>query len=192
MPIPHWEDDHEIWDTLYLAGVPFPGLAMVKVKGVGQNVDRKKGTGTDGETHTFQGSKAPDIDITVRFWTRKHWIEIQRLLPLIRPVPGKRTPTPLDAQHPTLSLWSVPGITILEFDGPDEDSEKGVKVLHIKAVEFRKPPENKKKSATSTADKSNGNTEYYEKAPHKVKPYNADDGTVTLVRSKPSKTNTAP
>lgn len=191
MPIPHWEDDHEIWDTLYLLGAPMPGLASVKVGGVGQNVDRKKGTGTDGETHTFQGGKAPDVDITIRFWTRDHWIEMQRIIPLIRPVPGKKTPAPMDAQHPTLSFWSVPGITILDIGGPDDDSEKGVKVLHIKAVEFRKPPVNKKKSATKTPDKTEVGSQYYQ-APHKRKTLVVDDGTVTLTKSKPSKTNTAP
>jgi hypothetical protein len=145
VPWPH--DDPSSWDTLYLGG-QWPGLAVVKVKG-GQKIDRKKGAGAHGETITFQGKKAADVDIVVRVWqaTPDQWSWMQAMIALIEPIAGKADPTPYDIAHPATSVRHISSVAVEDIEGPDWDAATGFMSVHIKAIEYLPPP---KANATAT------------------------------------------
>lgn len=168
-------DDPGSWDTLYLGGT-WPGLATVKIKG-GQKIDRKSAKGSHGETITYQGRKASDIDITIRIWqsTPDEFSWLQEMIALIEPIPGKKDPTPFDIYHPVCAIRHVTSVAIEEIDGPDWDGEKGFMTISIKAIEYVPPPP---QPATVTPKGAVGTTQW-----QATTPQSASDGDTTSTNS---------
>lgn len=67
---PFWEDDPDLWDTVYLANVALPGLARVTATH-GRKLDSKSPAGSDGATITDKGFKPATVEITLRIWTKE-------------------------------------------------------------------------------------------------------------------------
>lgn len=135
MTVPHWHDAPEVWDTLTLNGRPWPGVARVKVKR-GRKWDRKEAGGANGETQTFKGVKAADVDITLRVH-RNDWDAVQVELEYIEPFVGKGKVDPVSIGHAVASVRKVADIQLEEIEGPD-NGDDGVATFQIKAFEFTK------------------------------------------------------
>lgn len=140
-------DEHRFWSGGTISGVDLPGLVQVKVSRA-NTWDRKIAKGAHGETQTFNGRKAADIDITIRVWTQEQWDSLQsEIIPMLEPQTGKETPKPLDLVHPGAAARNVKAILIDSVAGPDP-KDSGIYEMAIRAFEYA--PVNKS-NASGTA-----------------------------------------
>ncbi|XXX79174.1 hypothetical protein WMF30_10410 [Sorangium sp. So ce134] len=155
--IPWPETQPGAWDTLFLAGRVFPGLALVKVKG-GQKIDRKDAPGSDGETTVQQGEKAKDVDIVHRMWLPKQWDEYEECFLLIEPVVEKRRPVDIVTSQTAFRL--ITSVIIEEIDGPNWEQDKRWMEFRYKCIEHKPPPPKNttKKNEASNAGPNAGVT----------------------------------
>jgi hypothetical protein len=141
--------ESRFWSGGTLNGVELPGIVRVRVSRA-NNWDRKTAKGSHGETQTFNGKKAADIDITIRVWTEDQWnVLATEILPLLEPQAGKETPKPLDIIHPTAVTRNVKALLVDSVAGPD--IQDGYGEVQIKAFEYLAPSTN---NATGTAQGS--------------------------------------
>lgn len=137
--LPHWHDDPEVFDALFLAGQRIPGVVTVKVSRK-VKIDKKSPKGKNKATITKQGVEAAEIDITIRLLSPEDFEEMKALMPLIEPVADKKTTgndDALDIAHWATWMRNVEAIIIEDTDGPE--LKDGIFELHIKAVEFERP-----------------------------------------------------
>lgn len=87
-----------IWDKVFFASVPTPGVAEVDAKRE-RKVDEKDAPGSDGATVTIHGVKPADITIKLLIWTPDQKKAMDELLPLIMTPPYK-TVTTSKTLHP--------------------------------------------------------------------------------------------
>lgn len=144
--IPSWDDVPELWETLEANGQVLPGVVRARVKR-GRKWDRKDQAGAHGETQTFKGVKAADVDLTWRF-VAADWPRVQELLELFDPPAEKDTPKPIDVMSATLVARRVSHIQSEDVDGPDETSD-GIFEIKIKGFEFFEKPSTKNGSGTA-------------------------------------------
>lgn len=146
--------EHRFWSGGSVNGVDLPGLVRVRISR-GNTWDRKIAKGAHGETQTFNGRKAADVDITIRVWTAEDWTRLEtEILPLLEPQVGKETPKPLDLVHPVASSRGVKAILVDSVAGPDPN-DNGIYEVQIKAFEYA--PVNKS-NGTGTAKGKPGQT----------------------------------
>jgi hypothetical protein len=146
--VPWPTDSSDEWDTLYLGGTVFPGLATVKVTG-GQKIDTKDAPGSDGESTTQQGEKAKVVTIALRMWLSEQWEAYDDAHQIVEPVIGKRVP--VDIASAAASFRNVGAVLIEDVEGPDWAADKQWMQFTYKCKEHKPPP---KKSATKKNDAS--------------------------------------
>lgn len=137
--LPHWHDDPDVFDALFLAGQRIPGVATVKVSRK-VKIDKKSPKGKNKAVVTKQGVEAAEIDIVIRLLSAEDFEEMKVLMPLVEPVPDKNTAgadDALDIAHWATWMRNVEAIIIEDTDGPE--LKDGIFELHIKAVEFERP-----------------------------------------------------
>lgn len=133
-----WVDEDVVWDTLFIDGEEWPGLATVTVKR-GNRWDRKVAKGSHGETQTYTGASNADLVIKLRIWTTDHFVAMRDLLPTIEPEPGKEDGSkPHDILHPVAEIRKVKAFIVLDVDGPKPDRE-GTWAFTISGAEYRQP-----------------------------------------------------
>lgn len=127
--------EHRFWSGGSMNGIDLPGLVRVRISR-GNTWDRKIAKGAHGETQTFNGRKAADVDITIRVWTAEDWTRLEtEILPLLEPQTGKETPKPLDLVHPVASARGVKAVLVDSVAGPDPN-DNGIYEVQIKAFEY--------------------------------------------------------
>lgn len=136
------------WDTLYLGGTVFPGLATVKVAG-GQKIDKKDAPGSDGESTTQQGEKAKVLNVVVRMWLPEQWEAYDDAHQIVEPVIGKRVP--VDIANAAASFRNVGAVLIEDVEGPNWDAKQTIMEMVYKCTEHKPPA---KKSATKKNEAS--------------------------------------
>lgn len=137
--LPHWHDDPEAFDALFLAGQQIPGVAQVKVSRK-VKIDKKSPKGKNKATITKQGVEAAEVQITIRLLDAADFEAIKELMPLLEPVADKKTTgsdDALDIAHWATWMRNIESIVIEEVDGPELND--GIFELKIKAVEFERP-----------------------------------------------------
>lgn len=137
--LPHWHDDPDVYDALFLAGRRVPGVATVKITRK-VKIDKKSAKGKNKAVITKQGVEAADIDITIRLLEREEFEEMKALMPLIEPVPDAKTAgadDALDIAHWATWMRNIEAIVIEETVGPELND--GIFELKIKAIEFERP-----------------------------------------------------
>ena len=77
-----WEDDPDLWDTVFFAGVALPGLARVTATH-GRKLDSKSPAGSDGATITDKGYKPSIVEITLRIWEREQFEQWKIIAPTL-------------------------------------------------------------------------------------------------------------
>ncbi len=144
------------WDYVTIefpnSGVPnqTPGICTVSVRR-GRKVDRKKSSGTDGETLTFTGITNADIEIAITIWTPEQLDILTDLWRLIQPPPGKGVPQAFDIKHPQFVINQVKSCVFVDSIGLENGSVAKTKTFVIKAVEYLPPGP---KGATVSPDRA--------------------------------------
>ncbi len=144
------------WDYVTIefpnSGVPnqTPGLCTVSVRR-GRKVDRKKSSGSDGETLTFTGISNADIEISITIWTPEQLDILIDLWKVIQPPPGKGVPQAFDIKHPQFLINQVKSCVFVDSIGLENGSVSKTKTFVIKAVEYL--PASKRKT-TKTPDRA--------------------------------------
>lgn len=144
------------WDYVTIefpnSGVPnqTPGICTVSVRR-GRKLDRKKSSGSDGETLTFTGVNNADIEIAVTIWTPEQLDILIDLWKILQPPSGKGVPQAFDVKHPQFVINQVKSCVFVDSIGMEQGPVHKSKTFTIKAVEYL-PPSSKK--ATSTPRKA--------------------------------------
>lgn len=88
-----WDDDPELWDTVYLAGSALPGVASV-TGGHGRKLDVKSAPGSNGARIVDKGYEPAKIEIALRMWTKEQllaWYSLAPTLTFRREPPASRS-----------------------------------------------------------------------------------------------------
>jgi hypothetical protein len=136
--LPHWDDDSDAWDTVFLAGRQMPGVATIKVSRK-VKLDKKSAKGKNKAKVTKQGQEAASVTITLKMISRDDKRSLYEALPLIEPVADKEKATDqdaLDISSYATHFRSIRAIIVEEVEGPE--LVDGFLTLVIKAVEFHK------------------------------------------------------
>lgn len=77
-----WDDDPELWDTVYLAGLALPGVASV-TGGHGRKLDVKSAPGRNGARIVDKGYEPAKVEIALRMWTKEQLLAWYRVAPTL-------------------------------------------------------------------------------------------------------------
>lgn len=137
-PLPHWEDEPEVWDACFLGGNQLPGVCRVEVTRKWK-IDKKSAKGKNGATTTLQGSEPADVTIVCTVLSREDVSELWRLVPLLEPYRGgaKNNDFAFDIASPATTWRDIKAIVIESMEGPK--LVDGILTLTIKAVEYCPP-----------------------------------------------------
>lgn len=146
-----WSDEPLVWDTLFVDGEEWPGIAAVRVKR-GNKVERKPEKGAVGETQTFGGVNNADVQILIRFASSDEFVRLRDdFMPKLEPEPGKKDLAPHDISHPVADFRKVKSFIVLDVDGPFP-ADEGQWQITIDAAEFRKPAPKPPGNANGSGD----------------------------------------
>lgn len=104
-----WDNTAQLrteWNTFYVDGEPWPGIAWV-TSTRHQGVDLKESPGSDGATLTNCGSKPAEVAVRVQLWTPEHLASWARIVPTMEARPGHPRTTPFSAGHPSLTMHRI-------------------------------------------------------------------------------------
>jgi hypothetical protein len=143
-------------DATGLGSTFTPGICRVTVS-KGRTVDKKKSSGTDGDTLTISGINSAEGEIQVMLWTPEQWEWWKHIWPIMSPPQGKH-PTDgttvkttvgkgtakifvqaYDVQHPKFAMHGIKSVVFLHGNGPDDGWVTGAKFFTAKWVEYIEP-----------------------------------------------------
>jgi len=137
--LPHWEDDPDLYDTLFLGGEQIVGICTVKVSRK-VKIDKKSAKGKNKAVVTKQGVEPAEVTITVRVLDRADFKKLQSQMELFEPLTKWKEDShgdALDIAHWATKMRGIEAIIVESADGPE--LKDGILELTIKAVEFKKP-----------------------------------------------------
>jgi hypothetical protein len=138
-PLPHWHDEPDAYDVVFLGGEQLPGIAHWKPIKRDLKSDTKSPKGTHKGPTTHQGYKPAEIEFTLEVLERDEWDELLAWVDRLEPPPGKEKDVPVAwdiASWPTHAR-NIEAIGNIRLDGPE--LRNGIMVLTIKATEFDRP-----------------------------------------------------
>jgi hypothetical protein len=141
-------------ETLGVSGKT-PGICNVSVRR-GRKIDRKKSSGTDGETITFTGISNAEIEIAITIWTPEQLDVLTKMWAVLQPAAGKKNPGAWDVSHPQFGVNQVKSAMFVDSVGLENGSEKKTKTFVIKAIEYL--PAGKKATVTPKKAQARDNT----------------------------------
>jgi hypothetical protein len=152
------------YDTCQLGASQLPGLCKVTISSKKRRVQQKKSNGADGATPTFRGIEVAQGKIDVVCWTPGQFAEMDRLLPIIYPNPGKdiNRLSALDISNPKTQHRGIRAIIVEDVAGPDDGPVKGSMVWSLKWVEYQPTS---KKPAVKTPTGAVATTKAFQPAP---------------------------
>lgn len=156
--LPHWEDEPDLYDSLFLGGQRMPGICTVEIERK-VKIDKKSPKGKNKATLTKQGVEAAEVSINIRVLDRDDALSLYGLMDLLEPVPDKEKATAedaLDIVHWAATYRKIEAIVIESTKGPV--LKDGILSLDIKAIEFSKPKPAAKGTGTGGAGAGNGTT----------------------------------
>lgn len=137
--LPHWHDEPDVYDALFLAGQRIPGVVTVdisrKVK-----IDKKSPKGKHKGTITKQGLEPAELSIEIQVLDPADVETLRGQMNLLEPVPDTDKATAddaLDITHWTTAWRGIEAIVVEDLKGPE--LVNGILVLKLKALEFDKP-----------------------------------------------------
>jgi hypothetical protein len=148
MPIPHWFEDSNAWDTLTLGPHQMPGIWTVDGP-IKRAIDVKKSKGQDGARLKDEGQEPGGFDIVGKLVSKEDWDKLQVIMPDLHPkkLGGEREATAID--HPATSLIGIEFIYINEIYTPTIDN--GILMVRMHAFQWTKTPPVKKKQKNQPA-----------------------------------------
>ena len=131
-------DAPEVWDTLVLGGVSWPGLAKVTVSRANK-WDEKKAKGENSAEREYTGTEPANVKIVVRIWDVYQYQELlSECLPIVEPDEGNTRKDPLDISHAVTIARKVGQVTIDSVSGPDDNGDQTWS-FSVDATEYRAP-----------------------------------------------------
>ena len=104
MPLPYWDDDPALWNTLYIDEWVWRDTAVDFDGDMGHDWDVQKAPGADGAPATNKGYEPCKPKLTWTLYTREHWGMYQEMLGVAQPKPGKTAPIVVEVSHPLISV----------------------------------------------------------------------------------------
>ncbi len=143
LPEAPWTTTRQFWDHIELNGKEVPGIATVEIERANK-VDKKKAKGQHGGDKVYSGSEWAKVKIGIRILTKEAFdVFRQTILPMLEPVPGKKTPDVISIRHAVAEVRNVSAITIDKVEGPD--IRDGAMEWQIDATEHSKASTEKAK-----------------------------------------------
>lgn len=130
-------------DVIVLAGVPSPGVAVVRGADSPRDWDVQKGYGLTGATTIFTGQGLAKFDVDIFCWESLHfqaWKLFSKLTLENPPIGGR--PTSMFIQHPQLNdpPLSIGQVVITNVTQWEQDPDgSGMWSRTISFLEYRKP-----------------------------------------------------
>lgn len=146
MPVPHWDDAPDVWDTLVLGAVTMPGVSRFDITRE-LKIDEKDAKGKQGAKLTVQGVKNAEGTITNQVATVEELAALEEALKTLEPKAGKGDPVPFDVVHPIATLRGLQSVLITKVSGPK--LEAGIMTTTLSWKQFDAP----KKPATAGGGK---------------------------------------
>lgn len=137
--LPHWHDEPDAYDAVFLGGERLPGIAHWKPIKREPKSDTKSPKGTNKGPTTHQGYKPAEIEFTLSVLDPDEWEELQAWVERLEPPPGKVKDAVLAwdiASWPT-QVRGIEAIGDLRLEGPE--LRDGIMVLTIRGKEFDPP-----------------------------------------------------
>ena len=156
---PFWYNtfDPLAWDTVWLGGELFPGIASVTGSGLKRKVDVKKPKGSDGASLRDEGMEPAKLEIELVIYNKTGWEDLQGKLPIITPRKKGGLRTPLSIVHPLTRILGINNIYIDSIPIPDFDKTDGFLTVRFTAIEWfpaPKPVRAGKGAGTSGSNKN--------------------------------------
>lgn len=134
-----WAEFSDVWDTLYLGGKEWPGIAKVTVTRANK-WDEKKAKGSNNADRTYTGTEPAKIKIELRFWNAadQYDVLVSECLPIVEPEDEKKRKDPLDISHAVTQARKVAKVTVDSVSGPDDNGDQ-TWTFTIEASEYKAP-----------------------------------------------------
>lgn len=134
-----WAEFSDVWDTLYLGGKEWPGIAKVTVTRANK-WDEKKAKGSNNADRTYTGTEPAKVKIELRFWNAadQYDVLVSECLPIVEPEDEKKRKDPLDISHAVTQARKVAKVTIDSVSGPDDNGDQ-TWTFTIEASEYKAP-----------------------------------------------------
>jgi len=149
--LPHWEDEPDLYDALFLGGEQIVGICTVKISRK-VKIDKKSAKGKNKAVVTKQGVEPAEVTISIRVLDRADFQKFQSQMELFEPLTKWKDDShgdALDIAHWATKMRGIEAIIVESADGPE--LKDGILEMSIKAVEFHKP-----KTATGTGGGGGG------------------------------------
>lgn len=103
-------DDAAIYDEVAFG--PPPGVWVFQGKvdidgAVEYKLDTKQAPGKDGAKHTYQGYLAAKVNVGIMLHDEASLRAFEAMLKVLRPLPGKTIPPPIEIHHPWLDAYGL-------------------------------------------------------------------------------------
>ena len=148
-------DNPELYDTVYIGGLPNPGICKIGAIKRKNTWDVKKGKGTLGATITFVGRDPISFTIEFQLWTPDHFTAWGSYRKQFEFDPTKKGVTAIGLFHPLLSDLGINAV-VCESIGAFENKGKNLWVVEVGLLEYFPPP---KAAASGTPTGSKNNTD---------------------------------
>jgi hypothetical protein len=126
-----------IWDVVYIAGQPCPGVAEVNLK-LGTMLDRRQKKGQKKSRPLDCGAKPSEANITITLHAGQ-FEEFSAKFAALLFAPAKTSAqNPINIGHPSLEVWNLDLFTIQDLEQPHPS--KGLMKISFKAVEWSPEP----------------------------------------------------
>lgn len=145
-----WAEFSDVWDTLFLGGKEWPGIASIVVTRANK-WDEKKAKGSNQAERQYTGTDPASVKITLRFWNSAEHYDalVSECLPLVEPQDEKKRKEPLEISHAVTQARRVSKVTIDSVSGPDDNGDQTWS-FSIDATEYRAPTTIKSGTGTGT------------------------------------------
>ncbi len=150
------ERDVSDWDTIYLAGVRWPGIASVEGKGITRRIDIKRTKGSDGARLKDEGNDPAEFIINLLIYKHGDWVELQSLLPTVSPRRPGGPRSPIGVIYPSLQVLGITtcyikGVPVFALDKTTQQL-----TVTLQAIEWiPRPKKLKKGSGTKNGKATN-------------------------------------
>ncbi len=140
------------WDSVYIAGVKWPGLASVEGKGIARRLDVKRSKGSDGARIVDQGNDPAEFSIKILVYKKEDWVELQRLLPTVSPRRPGGPRSPIGIVYPSLQVLGVSTCYIKQVPVFELDKATQQMTVILQAIEWIPRPKKLKKGSGTTRE----------------------------------------
>jgi hypothetical protein len=126
-----------IWDVVYFAGKPCPGIAKVSLK-LGADIDKRRKKGQKKSRAIDCGAKPAEVDISLTLRPSELESFVSTFVPLLFSLNKTAAQNPIAVGHPALEIWGLDLFVIQDLDQPHP--EGGFLKLSIKGTEWIEEP----------------------------------------------------